>query len=147
MKVLIGSVSARYEPVHVEKDVSRQSHAVIRANLCLGVRAQEAILSLFPLILWFLSRRTSKVPKILCPCQTHKFPWKTTRNNKTTKEALCLRLTKEIPKIKERKVMAKTRAPIWSARIGWSQMSGRRMSGASRPSLGAQVLAIFAFNS
>ena len=29
--------------------------------------------------------------------------------------------------------------------IGWSQMSGRRTSGTSRPSLGAQVLAVSSF--
>ena len=30
-------------------------------------------------------------------------------------------------------------------KFGWSQMSGRRTSGTSRPSLGAQVLAVFSF--
>ena len=29
--------------------------------------------------------------------------------------------------------------------LGWSRMSGRRASGTSRPSLGAQVLAVFYF--
>ena len=60
-------------------------------------------LSFLSLIFLILPRKTSKLPRVFCPCRTHKILGKDWENTKFTKEFPCLKFTKEIQKTKERK--------------------------------------------
>ena len=60
-------------------------------------------LSFFSLVFWFLSRKTSQLPRIFFPCRTHKILGKDRENTKITKEIPRLKFTKEIQKTKERR--------------------------------------------
>ena len=52
---------------------------------------------------WFLSRKTAKLPRIFCPCQTHKSLEKTAKTPQKTKEIRRFKFTKEIQRTKEKK--------------------------------------------
>ena len=57
----------------------------------------------FPCLIGFYQGKPPNLPRILCPCRTHKILGKDRENTETTKEIPCLKFTKEIQTTKERK--------------------------------------------
>ena len=57
----------------------------------------------FPCLISFYQGKPPNLPRIFCPCRTHKILGKDRENTKTTKEIPCLQFTKEIQTTKERK--------------------------------------------
>ena len=62
----------------------------------------------FPWMFGFYQGKPPNLPRIFCPCQTHKIPGKDRENTSLSKEFPCLKFTKEIQTSKERKDRAES---------------------------------------